>query len=111
MHHRHAVFDGDRLPSASLHVDIAPRQARKDQRFFAMNQMASVKLGVDADGEPQPAHRRLSYCPVRNGSDEVAAVSDKHLGAPIHHRLYGIDDIVTLSVRRLEAERLLELIQ
>ena len=30
MHHRHAVFDSHRLPSAGLHIDIAARQARED---------------------------------------------------------------------------------
>src|SRR5271169_1858029 len=111
MHHRHAVFDGDRLPSGGLHVDIASRQAGEDQRLFAMNQMTAVELGVDANGEPQPAHCRLGHGPVRHGSDEIAAMSDEHLGAPIHHRLYGVDDIVTMRARRLEAKCFLELIQ
>src|SRR5271169_6834341 len=111
MHHRHAVFDRDRLPSTSLHVDIAPRQAREDQRLFAMNQMTAVELGVDADGEPQAAHRRLGHGPVRYRPDKIAAVPDEHLGAAIHHRLYGVDDIVPMSARRLEAEHFLELVQ
>ena len=111
MHHRHAVFDSDRLASARLHVDVAPRQSREDQRLFAMNQMAAVELGADGDGQPQAAHRGLGHGPVRYGSNEIAAMSDKHLSAPIHHRPYGVDDIVTMCARRLEAKRFLELIQ
>src|SRR5271155_672219 len=111
MYHRHAVLDGNRLPSAGLHVDVAPRQAGEDHRLFAMDQMASVELGVDGDGQSQTAHRRLGHGPVRYGPDEIAAMPDKHLGATIHHRLYGVYDIVAVSTRRLEAERFLELIQ
>jgi hypothetical protein len=96
MHHRHAVFDGDRLASACLHVDVPPRQNREDQRLLAINQMAPVELGAYGDGQPRAAHRGLGHCPVRYGSDQIAAMSDEHLGAPIHHRLYGVDDIVTL---------------
>src|ERR1700741_1818510 len=110
MHHRHAVFDSDRLPSAGLHVDIASRQAREDQRLFAMDKMTAVELGADRDGQPQAAHCGLGHGPVRYRSDEIAAMSDKHLGAPIHHRLYGVDDIVTMCVRRVEAKRFLQLI-
>src|SRR5580700_3473804 len=111
MYHRHAVFDGDRLAAARLHVDVAARQSREDQRLFAMNQMAAVELGTDGDGQPQAAHRGLGRGPVRYCSDEIAAMSDEHLSAPIHHRLYGVDDIVTMCARRLEAERFLERIQ
>ena len=111
MHHRHAVFDGDRLPSARLHVDIAARQSGEDQRLFAMNQMAAVELGADGDGQPQPAHRRLGHGPVRHGSDEITTVPDENLGAPIDHCLNRVYDIVAMSARRLEAEHLLDLIQ
>jgi len=111
MHHRHAVFDGDRLPAACLHVNVAARQTRKDQRLFAMNQMAAVELGADGDGQPQPAHRRLGRGPVGYGSDEIATEPDKHLGAAVHHCLYRVDDVVSASPRWLEAEYFLELIE
>src|SRR5260370_32726541 len=111
MHHRHAVFDGDRLPSASLHVDVAARQSGEDQRLLAMNQMAAVELGADGDGQPQAAHRGLGHGPVRYRSDEIAAEPDEQFGAPVDHRLYGVDDIVPASTRRGEAEYLLELVQ
>src|SRR6266404_7198283 len=111
MHHRHAVFDGDRLPSARLHVDVAARQTGEDQRLFAMNQMAAVELGADADSHPQAAHRRLGHGPVRHGSDEIATEPDKCLGAAVNHRLNSVDDIVPMSTRRLEAEHSLELVE
>ena len=76
-----------------------------------MNQMAAVELGADRDGQPQAAHRRLGHGPVRHRSDEIAAEPDEHLGAPLHHRLYGVDDMVTMSARRLEAEHFLDLVQ
>src|SRR5260370_4851667 len=102
MHHRHAVFDGDRLPSASLHVDVAARQSGEDERLLDMNEMAAVELGADGDGQPQAEHRGLGHGPVRYRSDEIAAEPDECLGAAVHHRLYGIDDIVPTSTRRLE---------
>src|ERR1700745_2935359 len=111
MYHRHAVFDGDRLAAACLPGEAAARQRREDQRLFAMNQMAAVELGADGDGQPQAAHRGLGHGPVRYCSDEIAAMSAEHLSASIHHRLYGVDDIVTMCARRLEAERFLERIQ
>src|SRR5580692_1805845 len=111
MYHRHAVFDGDRLAAARLHVDVAPRQSREDQRLFAMNQMAAVELGADGDGQPQAAHRGLGHGPVRYGSDKIAAEADENLGAPVDHCLYCVDDIVAMSTRWLEAEHFLELIQ
>src|SRR5216683_1322806 len=109
MDHRHAVFDGDRLSSTSLHVDVAPRQTGEDQRLLAMNQMAAVELGADGHGQPQAAHRRLGHGPVRYGSDEIAAEPDKYPGAPVHHCLYRVDDVVPMDTRRLEAEHFLEL--
>src|SRR5919106_257434 len=111
MHHRHAVLDSDRLPSARLHVDIAPCQTGQDQRLFAMNQLAAVELGVDGNGQAQAAHRRLAHGPVRYGPDEVAAEPDEHLGAAVHNCLYGVDDTVPASARRLEAEHFLELVE
>src|SRR6516225_2633167 len=56
MDHRHAVFDRDRLATAQLHVDIAARQNRKDQRLFAVDQMTAVELGADSNGQLQPPH-------------------------------------------------------
>src|ERR1700746_1708848 len=100
MHHRHAVFDGDRLAATRLYVDVAPRQSRDDQRLFAMNQMAAVELGADGDGQPQAAHRGLGHGPVRHGSDEIATVPDKYLGTPIHYRLNRVYNIVPVSARR-----------
>src|SRR5580658_3405779 len=110
MDHRHAVFDRDRLASARLYVDIAARQTGKDQRLFAMNQMAAVELVAGGDGKPQAAHRPLGHGPVRDGSDEIAAEPEECLGAAVYHRPYGVDDIVPASPGRLEAEHMSELV-
>src|SRR5215831_17527677 len=92
-------------------MSISLRQSGKDQRRLAMNQMAAIELCADRDGQPQLPHRRSSRRPVWNRSDEIAAKPDEHLGAAIHHRLYGVDDMVPASPRRLEAEDFLELVQ
>jgi hypothetical protein len=42
---------------------------------------------------------------------KFAAEPDKHLGAAVHHCLYGVDDVVPASPRRLEAEHFLELVE
>src|SRR6516165_5059435 len=111
MHHRHAVLDGDRLATARLHVDVAPRQRGKDQCLLAMNQMAAIELCADRDGEPQLPHRRFGRRPVWNRSNEIAAEPDEHFGASIHHRLYGVDDMVPARPGRLEAEYFLVLVE
>src|SRR5215472_2790116 len=111
MNHRHAVLDGDRLPFASLHVDVAARQAWEDQCLLAMNQVAPVQLGADGNGQLQATHRRLRDVPVRHGSDKVSAEPDEYLGASVDHRFYSVHDIVPMSARRLEAEDFLELLK
>src|SRR5439155_11956292 len=57
------------------------------------------------------APRRRGHGPIRYSSDEIAAEADKHLGAPLHHCLYGVDDVVPASPRRLETEHFLELVE
>src|SRR6516225_10291369 len=111
MNHRHAVLDGDRLPFASLHVDVAARQAWEDQCLLAMNQVAAVQLGAAGNGKLQATHRRLRDVPVRHGSDKVSAEPDEYLGASVDHRFYSVHDIVPMSARRLEAEDFLELLK
>src|SRR5215471_2755129 len=76
-----------------------------------MNQMAAIELRTDRDGQPQLPHRSFGRRPVRNRPDEIAAEPDEHFGASIHHRLYGVDDMVPASPGRLEAEYLLELVE
>src|SRR6516162_10087192 len=111
MHHRHAVFDGDRLSTARLHVDVAARQRGKNQCLLAMNQMAAIELRADRDRQPQLPHRRFGSRPVRNRSDEIAAAPDENLGASVDHRLDRVDDTVPAGPRRLETEYFLYLIE
>jgi hypothetical protein len=82
MYHRHPVLDGDRLPSASLDVDVAARQAGQDQGLFAINQMATIQPGADLDSQSHPAH----------AGSTTSLSADEDLGASINHRLDRSDD-------------------
>jgi hypothetical protein len=99
------------LAAAGLHVDVASRQARQDQRLLAVDEMAAIELGADGNGQAQAPHRRLRGRPIRHGPDKIAAKSEEHFGAPVYHRLHGIDDIVPMRPGRLEPKHFLQLIQ
>jgi hypothetical protein len=111
MDHRHAVLNSDRLSSAYLHVNIAPRQAGQNQSLFAMTQMATNELGADSDRQSQSAHGGLSNVPVRHRCDEIAAKADENLGAPIHHCLYRVDDVMSMRAWWLESEHRPKLVE
>lgn len=85
MHHGHAVFHGDGLPSVRLDIDIAAREAGQDQRLLAMNKMAAVQFRGDSDRKPQPAHGGLGDRLIRHCRDEVTAKADENFGSTRNH--------------------------
>ena len=111
MHHRHAVFNGNRLPAVRLHVDIAACQNGQDQRLLAVDQMAPIEFGADRNRQLQPPHRRFGRRPVWNCSDEIAAEPNENFGALVDHRLDCVYDIVAIRARRLEAKHVLYMIE
>src|SRR5882757_10391076 len=111
MHHRHAVFHGDRLPPALLNVDVASGETGKNQCLLAMDKVTAVELGRDRHSQAQPPHRGLDDWLIRYRGDKIAAQADEHLRVPIDHRLYGIDDGMAVCARRLESEYPFELIE
>src|SRR6202007_989824 len=82
-----------------------------NQRLFAMNQMATIELGADRDGQSQPAHGRLDHIPVRHIRDKIAAEANETLGAPIYHCPDSFDNVVSLGARWLESEHSLQSIE
>jgi hypothetical protein len=111
VHHRHAVFDRDRLPATGLNVDIAAGENGKDQSLLAMYQVLAVELCADGNRQPQSPHCRFGGRPIGHGPDEIAAKPYPHLRTAVDHRLDRVDDVVAVRPRRLEAEGFFELIE
>ena len=85
---------------ARLHVDVASRQARQDQRLLAVDDMAAIELGVDSHRQLQPPHRRPGDLRVGCRRDEIPAQPDEHLGRSVDHRLDRVHHGMAMMLRR-----------
>ena len=72
--------------------------------FFAVHQMAAVELGADLYGQIAIAQRLRSARAVRGGLCEVAAQTDKHLGAAFKHGVDGFNNVMAVVTGHLELE-------
>ena len=104
VHHAEAVFHGDGLLAALLHVHLGTAQAGQDQRLATGHQVAAVELGGDMHGQVALTQRPVGARRVRGRLGEIAAEADEHLGLALLHGGDGLHGVVTTIARRLEGE-------
>ncbi|MNV26249.1 hypothetical protein D3C71_1173660 [compost metagenome] len=111
VHHRHRVFDGDRLRAAGLHIAFRAAQHRQDDRVAADQQLRAVQLGVHVHRQVQAAHAGLALACVGQRHGQVAAQADQHARVPVHHRLHAVDGVMPMALGRAETERLFKVVE
>ena len=70
-----------------------------------MDEVTTVELGGDRDGQAQPPHRGLGNGPVRHRGDKVAAKGDEHLGAPGEQDVQGVGLVAFVDDHRVLGKR------
>ncbi|MOA09618.1 hypothetical protein D3C78_1294650 [compost metagenome] len=96
MNHRHGVFNGDRLLTGQLHIQLRTPQAGENKRLFGGEQMRAVQLGTDVDAQIQFAHRRENALVLRHCHGKIAAQADQGFRLPGDHGLRGLHRIMAV---------------
>src|ERR1700730_17848347 len=102
--HGHRIFNGDRLRTGRLSIDLRTPQAGKDEGLLRQQQMGAIELGGDMHRKIEVPHRLERDIRVAHRNGKVAAKADQRLRTSIPDRLDSFDRVVPLVAWRLESE-------
>ncbi len=111
VNHTERVFHGHRLRAFGLDVDVGATEARQDQRFLAMGQVAAIELSADLHGQVAVAQRFEGARAVRRRLGKIAAQTDEDFRAAFKHRVNRFDYVMPVFTRHLELEAFFQRIE
>ena len=104
-------FDRHRLRAGLLLVELRAPEARKDDRCLGQQQMRAIEFGRDVDREVELAHGSKAHLRIGHRYRQVAAHADNGFRLSLADSPDRLDGAVAMLARRLEAERLLQVIE
>jgi hypothetical protein len=111
VHRAHRVLDRDPLRPGGLDIALGAAERRQDQRRPAGHEVRPVELRGDLHGQAGVAERGRGDVRVRRRLREVAAEADEDVRLAVAQRADGVDRVVPVLARRVEAELALERVE
>ncbi len=94
-----------------LYIKLRAAQAWQQVRFLSYQQMRAIELRANVDAQIKLRHRGKGLFGIGQRYREVSPQANQGLGRTVYHCLHCLDGIMSVRLRRLEPQYILNLLK